>query len=129
MVVYQLQQQRVDKHLLHMPRHQHQHSLLMPYAICIGFPWQLLIHPRRLLTYLSFVADNSVVTYGPDAEGYLYEITHSRDLNWRMSHDCQATVRRGMEKGMAEDIARVQVPTKAALFKLCSMPTLLCIAF
>ena len=85
------------------------------------------------------MADNSVVTYGPDAEGYIYEITHSRELNWSMSHDCQATVRRGMEKGMAEDLARVQVPTKAKPLELriacaaclcyCALAMILCIGY
>jgi len=38
--------------------------------------------------------DNSTIQYGPDGSGNQYTIKHSRALNFRFQHDCQATVQR-----------------------------------
>jgi len=34
--------------------------------------------------------DNATLSYGPDADGMLWEIHHSRTLNWWLRHDTQA---------------------------------------
>jgi len=36
--------------------------------------------------------DNATLCYGPDPSGCVWEIRHSRKLNWQMQHTCQATV-------------------------------------
>ena len=36
--------------------------------------------------------DNATLVYGPDSDGYVYEIEHMRKINWTLSHDCLAKV-------------------------------------
>ena len=36
--------------------------------------------------------DNATLSYGPDAEGWIWNIHHRRKLNWKMKHNAQASV-------------------------------------
>jgi len=61
--------------------------------------------------------DNATLSYGPDASGNIWEIRHSRKLNWNMHHTCQVTVTARLARGDPRAEVADASALKAAEFK------------
>jgi len=65
--------------------------------------------------------DNSTLSYGPDANGNVWEIEHQRSLNWWLQHNCQANAYQRAATPKEATAANITVSVPDGAFRLIAV--------